>query len=42
MNNGVNALLVEISGKKIVVFNVYLPCLSNSVEYEAEIDMCCQ
>ena len=28
-NNRVNALLVEISGKKIVVFNVYLPCLSS-------------
>ena len=42
MNNRVNALVVEISGKKIVVFNVYLSCLINSGEYDAGIEMCYQ
>jgi exonuclease III len=41
INNRVNALLLDVLGKKIIIFNVYLPCFSNSVDYDVDVEICC-
>ena len=42
MNKRVSAVLLNINGVKLLVFNVYLPCLHSLPEYGTEVEMCCQ
>ena len=37
IKNLVHAVFFEFSGEKFVVFNIYLPCLSNDDDYKADL-----
>ena len=37
-----NAVLLDVYGVKLLVFNVYLNCLDSSPEYDTEVEMSCQ